>query len=202
MRIKLFLTLALASTCVAAIMAQTPPTAPTPPTPPSPAKWSSNRVARLTALLSLTTAQQASATTIFTNEESSAQTSRESMMAAHQTLQAAIQSGDSSAISNAAQQIGQLTGTGRSVARAGASRLSQAADGGSKDEGPSAWRSRNWRRTSRSPRRTTSAAARAACSSGAIIRGCKFVLDAHRSGSGRFGAQSVHARTAVPEWLA
>lgn len=109
MKRKRFLFTASALFATATLLAQEAPPPPTPPTPPTPAQAVSSRVSRLTALLSLTSAQQASITTIFTNESTAAQKSGTSMQTARQSLETAIQSGDSRGIASAAQEIGQLT---------------------------------------------------------------------------------------------
>ncbi len=109
MKRKAFLFAASALLSTATLIAQEAPVPPAPPTPPPAAQMVSSRVSRLTALLSLTSAQQASITTIFTNEATAARNLRTSMQTTRQNLETAIQSGDSSGIASAAQQIGQLT---------------------------------------------------------------------------------------------
>jgi Spy/CpxP family protein refolding chaperone len=68
-----------------------------------------NRVARLTTLLTLTTAQQTQATTIFTTEETALTPIRTSLDTARTALNAAILKNDSAAIVTEATQIGTLT---------------------------------------------------------------------------------------------
>ena len=80
-----------------------------PPIPPTPAQMVTNRVARLTALLSLTTAQQAQATTIFTTEQTAVSGLFTSLQTARATLQTAIQSNDTATITAQATVIGNLT---------------------------------------------------------------------------------------------
>lgn len=63
----------------------------------------------LTKKLSLTPAQQAQATTIFTNAASNQQATREQMKTAHQNLQAAVQKNDAAGIDQAAASIGNMT---------------------------------------------------------------------------------------------
>jgi Spy/CpxP family protein refolding chaperone len=69
-----------------------------PPSPPTPAQMMANRVARLTALLNLTTTQQTQATNIFTTEQNAVSGLLTSLQTAHATLQAAIQNNDTAAI--------------------------------------------------------------------------------------------------------
>ena len=78
-------------------------------TPPTAAQVVSNLVARLTALLTLTTAQQTQATTIFTNEQAAVSALSASMQTAHTALQTAIKSNDQTGIVTQATQIGALT---------------------------------------------------------------------------------------------
>ena len=79
-------------------------------TPPTPAQIVANQVARLTKLLDLTSTQQASATTIFTTEQTALATLRTSMQTARTALQTAIKSDDTATIGTEATQIGTLTG--------------------------------------------------------------------------------------------
>jgi Spy/CpxP family protein refolding chaperone len=76
---------------------------------PDPATMVQKHVQRLTTLLSLTPAQQTQATTIFTNEMSTATNFHSSMKTAHQSLQTAIKANDQNAITEAANNIGSLT---------------------------------------------------------------------------------------------
>src|ERR1700678_94235 len=82
----------------------------TPPTPPTPAQIVANQVARLTKLLDLNTTQQASATTIFTTEQTALATLRTSMQTARTALKTAITTNDTTTIGTDATQIGTLTG--------------------------------------------------------------------------------------------
>jgi Spy/CpxP family protein refolding chaperone len=82
----------------------------TPPTPPTPAQIVANLVTRLTKLLDLNSTQQASATTIFTTEQTALATIRTSMKTAHTALQTAIKSNDTTIIGTQAAQIGTLNG--------------------------------------------------------------------------------------------
>jgi Spy/CpxP family protein refolding chaperone len=78
-------------------------------TPPTPAQMVSNQVARLTKLLDLNVTQQASATTIFTTEETTLATVRTGLRTAHTALQADIKSGNKTDIATQATTIGGLT---------------------------------------------------------------------------------------------
>jgi Spy/CpxP family protein refolding chaperone len=90
-----------------------------PRTPPTPAQMVANRVAHLTALLTLTTAQQASASTIFTTEETTLSGIRSNMETVHNALKTAVEAHDTAGISSAANQVGNLT-TQQVIAQAGA----------------------------------------------------------------------------------
>jgi len=79
-------------------------------TPPTPAQMVTNKVARLTALLTLTTTQQGEATTIFTTEQSSLAAIAPAMKTARTALKAAVQANALSAITTESSQIGALTG--------------------------------------------------------------------------------------------
>ena len=82
----------------------------TPPTPPTPAQMVANQVARLTKLLDLNATQQASATTIFTTEQTALATDRTNLQTARKALQTAIKANDTGTIATQATQIGTLTG--------------------------------------------------------------------------------------------
>src|SRR5580698_3896564 len=79
-------------------------------TPPTTAQIVANQVARLTKLLDLNSTQQASATTIFTTEQTALATIRTSMKTARTALQTAIKSNDTTIIGTQAAQIGSLNG--------------------------------------------------------------------------------------------
>jgi Spy/CpxP family protein refolding chaperone len=68
-----------------------------------------HRIAILTTLLTLTTAQQQQATTIFTNAATAAMPVRTSMKTAHESLQTAVTGNDVAAIDTNATTIGTLT---------------------------------------------------------------------------------------------
>jgi Spy/CpxP family protein refolding chaperone len=78
-------------------------------TPPTPAQMVANRVARLTALLTLTTAQQTQATTIFTTEQTTLSGLATSMKTTRTALSTAVEANDTAGISAQASQIGSLT---------------------------------------------------------------------------------------------
>jgi Spy/CpxP family protein refolding chaperone len=77
-------------------------------TPPSPATIAQHRVTFLTTVLSLTTAQQATATTIFTNAATTTSGLRTQMKTAHQSLTTAVQNNDTANISSLSTTIGGL----------------------------------------------------------------------------------------------
>ncbi|MGO8927079.1 MAG: Spy/CpxP family protein refolding chaperone [Limisphaerales bacterium] len=81
----------------------------TTPTPPTPAQIAARQVARLTKLLDLTTAQQASATTIFTTEQTALAALAPTMNTAQASLETAVLANNSADIAAAATQIGTLT---------------------------------------------------------------------------------------------
>src|SRR5260370_33457032 len=79
-------------------------------TPPSPDQIAAQRVARLTTLLSLTSGQQSSASTIYTAEATAITTLFVAVQTAQSTLEAAVDANDSAEIANAANQLGALNG--------------------------------------------------------------------------------------------
>lgn len=94
---------------VAGLFAQSTVTTPA-HTPPSPAQRVANQVSRLTTLLTLTSAQQAQATTIFTTEQTAISGLWSSMKTAHTALKTAIEANDVATIGTESAQIGSLTG--------------------------------------------------------------------------------------------
>jgi hypothetical protein len=100
----------LAATALLAVSSMLARAQSTPPTPPTPAQIVANQVARLTKLLDLNSTQQASATTIFTTEQTALATLRTSMQTARTALQTAIKSDDTATIGTESTQIGSLTG--------------------------------------------------------------------------------------------
>jgi Spy/CpxP family protein refolding chaperone len=90
-----------------------PALAQTLPKPPSPADMAKHQVKRLTTLLSLTSAQQQQATTIYTNAAKAEQTVRAGEQDVHESLRSAIKNNDSVTIdqisSTMAQSIAQVT---------------------------------------------------------------------------------------------
>ena len=79
------------------------------PTAPTTAQIVANLVKRLTAILTLTTAQQTEATTIYTTEQTAVAALKTSMQTAHTALQTAIKANDLTGITTQATQIGSLT---------------------------------------------------------------------------------------------
>jgi Spy/CpxP family protein refolding chaperone len=92
------------------VFAQPAPT-PTPisANPPNLANMVQHQVARLTTILTLTTAQQQQATTIFTTSATANQASMSSMRAARTALNTAIKNNDAGGIEQAATTLGNLT---------------------------------------------------------------------------------------------
>jgi Spy/CpxP family protein refolding chaperone len=78
-------------------------------TPPTPAQQAANQVARLTAVLMLSTSQQASATTIFTTEQTALAPVAASMQTARTALKTAVESNNTGGIAAQALAIGNLT---------------------------------------------------------------------------------------------
>jgi len=79
-------------------------------TAPDPAMMVQRQVEHLTQRLTLTTAQQGQATTIFTNAQSANQAIMQSLRTARTSLETAIKGNDSNAIATLSAQIGTLTG--------------------------------------------------------------------------------------------
>ncbi len=104
---RIFAVLGSVAMSGAMLMAQTTTT---PPSPPSQADMIAKRVARLTTLLSLTTAQASQATTIFTTEATAETPIRTSMRTAQTALNTAVKANNLGAITTEAAQIGTLTG--------------------------------------------------------------------------------------------
>ena len=102
---KQIIALVATLTCAACLLvAQTQ----TKRTPPDPAAKAQHRVSYLTTVLSLTPAQQASATTIFTKSAADAAGLRTQMKAARQTLETAVQHNDTAAINSTSTTVGNL----------------------------------------------------------------------------------------------
>jgi Spy/CpxP family protein refolding chaperone len=101
---------ASAAVLAATLMAQRPFGVLTSGSAPDPATMVANQVARLTKLLTLTTAQQAQATTIFTNSLSAISPLQTSEATAQQALPAAVKSNATSTIDSLAATIGSLNG--------------------------------------------------------------------------------------------
>jgi Spy/CpxP family protein refolding chaperone len=101
---RLFKPLALLSVCASFVFAQGPGGG-----PPTAAEMVSRQVEHLTTQLTLTSAQQTQATSIFTASQTSIATLQTSMRTARTALQAAIPKNDMATITNEATQIGNLT---------------------------------------------------------------------------------------------
>ena len=102
---KITITILLMMACAASLLsAQTQPTH----TLPDPATIAQHRVSYLTTVLSLTPAQQATATTLFTNAATTASGLRSQMKNARQSLKAAVQNNDTATIGSASNTIGGL----------------------------------------------------------------------------------------------
>ena len=102
MKKPLFAFLVLMSFASALLLAQTNSN---PPGPPTPAMRVQHRVQFLTTMLSLNSAQQQQATTIFTKAATAEQEIHNSMKTAHQDLNNAVKANDAGAIDQAAQSI-------------------------------------------------------------------------------------------------
>jgi len=78
--------------------------------PRDPAAMIENRVAHLTALLTLTPSQVTQATTIFTNAQTASSTLQTTLNADRTSMQAAVKTNSTSTIDQLASSIGTLTG--------------------------------------------------------------------------------------------
>lgn len=90
-------------------------------TPPTPEQMAQHEVSRYTTLLTLSSQQEADATSIFAAAATTESTLRSTERTTHQTLQSAIKSGDTAAIQQAATSLGQISGemtAARSIAQA------------------------------------------------------------------------------------
>jgi Spy/CpxP family protein refolding chaperone len=110
MKIKIAKVLLTSVFAVSCMFAQGTQATQTTHTPPDPATIAQRRVAHLTRLLTLTTAQQQQATNIFTNSATADVTARTNLHTAHQALRDAIKKNDTAAIDQSANTIGTLTG--------------------------------------------------------------------------------------------
>lgn len=77
-----------------------------PPRPSSPEDMVQHRVSYLTAVLSLSNAQQKQATAIFTNATRDVSAAHDGLRSAHEALSAAVKSNDNAGIEQAASAIG------------------------------------------------------------------------------------------------
>jgi len=78
-------------------------------TPPSPADIAAHQVKRMTVLLSLTSAQQQQATTIYTNAATAEQSIRQGDRANHESLRTAVKNNDAASIDQIASSIAHST---------------------------------------------------------------------------------------------
>jgi len=92
------------------VMAQRPFGVMTSSTPPDPATVVANQVSRLTSRLTLTTAQAAQATTIFTNALTAITPLQTTLSGYRTSLQAAVKSNATATIDQLAASIGTTTG--------------------------------------------------------------------------------------------
>jgi hypothetical protein len=104
-----FTIIAVSLLLTAAVTAQTPFGVLTTPTAPDPATVVADQVARLTRLLTLTTAQAAQATTIFTNALAAVTPLETSLNADYTSVETAIKSNATSTIDSLSASIGTLT---------------------------------------------------------------------------------------------
>lgn len=102
---QFFLSTALSS---ALLLGQTSTTT-TPPTPPTPAEIVAHKVAYLTSLLTLTSAQQSQATAIYTASVTATQDLATALQTARQQISDAIKTNNSATITTASATIGTLT---------------------------------------------------------------------------------------------
>lgn len=100
----------LAGLFPAALLAQRPFGVLTSSTPPDTATLVANQLAHLTSLLSLTTEQQAEATTIFTNAANAISPLQSTMRTDYASLQTAVKSNATSTIDQLSSAIGGLYG--------------------------------------------------------------------------------------------
>jgi len=103
MRSEFRLAAVFAALCAAAL-------AQGPGTPPDPATMIANRVNMLAAQLGLTDAQKTSATTIYTNAFTAAESIRSSLQANRTSLETAVQKNDTASIDQLAATFGTLQG--------------------------------------------------------------------------------------------
>ena len=93
-----------------AALAQTPFGVMTSNAPPDPATMVANQVTRLTALLSLTTAQAAQATTIFTNAQTAITPLQTKLSTDYTSMQTAVKGNVTATINSLSTDIGTVTG--------------------------------------------------------------------------------------------
>lgn len=100
----------VAAAFATALFAQRPFGTLTSATPPDPATIVANQVARLTSLLTLTTAQQTQATTIFTNAMNAVTPLQTTINTDRTSLQTAVKNNDTATIDQMASAIGTAQG--------------------------------------------------------------------------------------------
>jgi Spy/CpxP family protein refolding chaperone len=103
MKAKLPLIAVLACAVAVTALAQTQHT------PPRPADIAAHQVKRMTTLLSLTSAQQQQATTIYTNAATAEQAIRQSEKATRDSLRTAVKNNDAATIDQVSSSIAQST---------------------------------------------------------------------------------------------
>jgi Spy/CpxP family protein refolding chaperone len=103
MKVKLPLIAVLACAVAVTALAQTQHR------PPSPADIAAHQVKRMTTLLSLTSAQQQQATTIYTNATTAEQAIRQNEKATRDSLRTAVKNNDAATIDQVSSSIAQST---------------------------------------------------------------------------------------------
>src|SRR5580692_4425239 len=105
----IFTVFAFATLSTSFLCAQSSGATTTTTTQPTAAQMVANQIARLTTLLTLTSAQQTEATTIFTAEQTALSGLMTSMQTARTALQTAVEANDLAGITTQATLIGSLT---------------------------------------------------------------------------------------------
>jgi Spy/CpxP family protein refolding chaperone len=104
---KLTISISIAVALAALALGQNPPA---PPTPPDPQVMIQMRVSFLASYLTLTDAQKAGATSIYTNACTAGQTIQTNLQTSRQSLASAVKKNDTATIATLAATIGTLTG--------------------------------------------------------------------------------------------
>ena len=105
-----FKMIAACALLAATLLAQRPFGVMTSATPPDPATIVARKVARLTKLLGLSTAQQGQATTIFTNALNDVTPLEATLKSDRQSLQTAVKANETATIDSVSASIGTTTG--------------------------------------------------------------------------------------------